>query len=301
MNDKIKAAIGDLSDLAENRNVDKTVVNLPIQQIDTQEQDRVFFDDTEIALLARSIEKHGVLEPIKVRLVHGNRYRIVAGERRYRASVLADNDTIPALIAHGDEDTDENEQWTMLIENVARKDLTMYEKAAAFQRRKDAGHSNKEICDSVGMAESSLRKYLSILNYPVEVLNLAELGLINSYKHFSAAKQIFDNKPSDLDELKTLLQDGQPLDRSLQQVGFVYEELTEDKSNTEKRNVSRTGDKNGVEKQPPITLTPHAACLLVQRAKREPQGKYNPAREKDMQVVRSYIASLQSLSTEPKE
>ena len=93
-------------------------------------QPRIQFDEKAINELAESIKIHGVIQPIVVRRV-SDKYEIIAGERRYKASVLAGVNTIPALIV----DLDDRESAEIaLIENVQRQDLTPIEEAVSYKK-----------------------------------------------------------------------------------------------------------------------------------------------------------------------
>ena len=99
-------------------------------------QPRITFSEESIQALAESIKVHGVIQPIVVRNI-GDKYEIIAGERRYKASVLAGKQTIPAII------TDLNEKDSAevaIIENVQRKDLTPIEEAISNKKILDMGY-----------------------------------------------------------------------------------------------------------------------------------------------------------------
>ena len=95
------------------------------------------FDETSLYELAESIKQQGMLQPITVRPVDGtDRYGIVFGERRYRASVIAGRDEIPAIVT---ELSDEEAEEMAITENLQRKDVTPVEEAAAYQRLIESG------------------------------------------------------------------------------------------------------------------------------------------------------------------
>ena len=109
----------------------RKVVDLSIDDIlPNRYQPRIKFDDNSIFELAESIKNHGVFQPILVRPI-GDKYEIIAGERRYKASVLANKKTIPAIVMSlNDKDTVE----IALIENVQRADLTPIEEAISYKK-----------------------------------------------------------------------------------------------------------------------------------------------------------------------
>ena len=111
-------------------NLEKEVFELNINDImPNRFQPRLAFNEKELNDLASSIIKHGVIQPIIVRKI-GDKYEIIAGERRYRASKLAGKTTIPALVR----DIDDKETAKIaLLENLQRSDLTPIEEAKTYQ------------------------------------------------------------------------------------------------------------------------------------------------------------------------
>lgn len=138
------------------------VSSLPLQSVyPNPNQPRKYFDPTALDELAASIRERGVMEPIIVRPKEG-RYEIVAGERRYRASLLAGLEQIPAVVR---EMTDEEAMADSLLENFQREDLTVLEKAQAIQGL--LGCMTMEKCSaSLGCSTSTLRRYLDLLDLP---------------------------------------------------------------------------------------------------------------------------------------
>ena len=116
------------------------------------EQPRRRFDPVQLKQLAESILRHGVLQPVVVRRV-GDRYQLVVGERRWRASRAAGKQEIPAVVA----DVDPAEQLELaIIENVQRHDLNPMELAHAYRALADAGHTQEEFGRKVSMARASV-------------------------------------------------------------------------------------------------------------------------------------------------
>ena len=97
---------------------------------------RKTFDETSLAELAESIRQQGVLQPVGVRPIEENRYEVIFGERRYRASLMAGLETIPAVIY---EVTDEVAEEMAVTENLQRKDVTPIEEANAYQKLIESG------------------------------------------------------------------------------------------------------------------------------------------------------------------
>lgn len=131
------------------------------------EQPRRHFDEKALNDLANSIKIHGVLQPIVV-VKYGNKYIIVAGERRYRASKLAKLDKIPAIIR---DLSDQNRLELSLIENLQRADLNILETATAYLKlRQQFNMTAEQIGERVGgKSSSSVLNTLRLLKLPDEV------------------------------------------------------------------------------------------------------------------------------------
>jgi len=124
-------------------------------------QPRIRFNEAAINELAESIKKYGVIQPIVVRQI-GDKYEIIAGERRYKASVLAGKATIPAIVANLD---DRNSAEIALIENVQRQDLTPIEEAVSYKKILDMGYlTQTELADKLGKEQSTVANKLRLLN-----------------------------------------------------------------------------------------------------------------------------------------
>ena len=129
-------------------------------------QPRIKFNETAILELAESIKEHGVIQPIVVRKI-SDKYEIIAGERRYKASVLAGKTTIPAIITNLD---DKNSAEIALIENVQRQDLTPIEEAISYKKILDMGYLNQsDLADKLGKTQSTIANKLRLLNLAEEV------------------------------------------------------------------------------------------------------------------------------------
>jgi len=120
-------------------------------------QPRKSFDEYELKSLAESIKKYGVLQPILFRQAEDGTRIIVAGERRYRASILSKLDTIPAIFTEG------NAAEIALIENLLRVDLTPLEQAESLQRLQlESKCSSKALAAVIGKSESTTSEILSL-------------------------------------------------------------------------------------------------------------------------------------------
>lgn len=145
------------------------IVHIKLTQIITNEnQPRTIFDAGKIEELADSIKIHGVLQPIIVRAIN-NQYEIVAGERRYRACVLLNLETIPAII----KDFNEEEAASVsLIENIQRENLTAIEEAKAYKALMEINHLKQEnLANQLGKSQSTIANKIRLLKLPVEIQN----------------------------------------------------------------------------------------------------------------------------------
>lgn len=175
----------------------RKVVDLSIDDIlPNRYQPRIKFDDNSIFELAESIKNHGVFQPILVRPI-GDKYEIIAGERRYKASVLANKKTIPAIVMSlNDKDTVE----IALIENVQRADLTPIEEAISYKKILDMGYiKQEELARKLGKNQSTIANKLRLLNLD-ESVQEALLGNKISERH---ARSLL--KLKDLDDQKMML------------------------------------------------------------------------------------------------
>ncbi|MBW3624179.1 MAG: ParB/RepB/Spo0J family partition protein [Armatimonadetes bacterium] len=140
-------------------------------------QNRQRFDPGELSDLAASIREQGVIEPILVRPTDAGTYEILAGERRWRASIDAEQSTIPAIVRHGLTDAEARE--IILVENLQRSDLSPLEKARGFQGMIDDGCRQREIARKIGRDESFVSNALRLLRLPDSVQALIEAGKLS--------------------------------------------------------------------------------------------------------------------------
>ena len=137
------------------------------------EQPRLAFNQETLDELAASIREHGVLQPILVRPVGANRYQLIAGERRWRASKLAGLDTIPALIEEIDDDT---ALEISIIENLQREDISPLDEAAMYDRMvREHGYSIRKLADKLGKDKGYVENRLRLSDAPDEVRALVSV------------------------------------------------------------------------------------------------------------------------------
>lgn len=130
------------------------------------------FDETNLAELAESIKQQGVLQPIGVRPIDDNRFEIVFGERRYRASIMAGLDEIPAMVM---ELSDETAEEMAITENLQRKDVTPIEEANAYQKLMESGrHDVKSLSVQFGKSENYINTRLKFTALIPEISELLE-------------------------------------------------------------------------------------------------------------------------------
>ena len=137
------------------------------------DQPRMVFDADALHELADSIREHGVLQPILVRPLGENRYQLIAGERRWRASKEAGLATIPALVEEIDDDT---ALEISIIENLQREDLSPLEEATMYDRMvHEHGYSIRKLADKLGKDKGYLENRLRLADAPEEIRELVSL------------------------------------------------------------------------------------------------------------------------------
>ena len=132
------------------------------------DQPRRAFDEEALAELAASIGNIGVIQPITLRQMDDDSYQIIAGERRYRASLMAGLTSVPAYIKKAVEDEDVMEM--ALVENIQREDLNSIEIALAYQNLIDSlSLTQEQLSERVGKKRATVTNYLRLLKLPAEV------------------------------------------------------------------------------------------------------------------------------------
>lgn len=146
---------------------------LPVSQIEPHpDQPRRYFDEAALNELAASIAARGVIQPVVVRPLGGNRYQLVAGERRWRASQRARIHEIPAIVRQLD---DREVTALALIENLQREDLNPVEEARAYQKLAERdGLTQQDIANFVDKSRSHVANIMRLLGLPEDVLGMIE-------------------------------------------------------------------------------------------------------------------------------
>jgi len=147
---------------------------IPVDRIEPNpEQPRLSFDEVTLLELANSIREHGVLQPILVRPLGPNRYQLIAGERRWRASIGAGLSTIPALVENIDDDT---ALEISIIENLQREDLSVLDEATMYDRMiREHGYSVRKLAQKLGKDKGYLENRLRLADAPQEIRDLVSL------------------------------------------------------------------------------------------------------------------------------
>ncbi len=145
-----------------------TINEIPISQIEANpNQPRHEFDKEALHELAVSIKEIGIIQPITLRQVASNRFQIIAGERRWRASQLAGLNSLPAYIRTID---DENVMEMALVENIQREDLNAIEIALAYEHLMEGtGMTQEKVSERVGKSRTAITNYLRLLKLPAQI------------------------------------------------------------------------------------------------------------------------------------
>ena len=145
-----------------------TINEIAIDQIEANpNQPRREFDDEALQDLANSIKEIGIIQPITLRQIADNRFQIIAGERRWRASQLAGLKALPAYIRTI---KDENVMEMALVENIQREDLNAIEIALAYEHLLESnGMTQEKVSERVGKSRTAITNYLRLLKLPAQV------------------------------------------------------------------------------------------------------------------------------------
>lgn len=145
-----------------------TINEIPLEQIEANpNQPRREFDEEALQELANSINEIGIIQPITLRQVAENKFQIIAGERRWRASQLAGLQAIPAYIRTI---KDESIMELALVENIQREDLNAIEIALAYEHLLSAeGMTQERVSERVGKSRTAITNYLRLLKLPAQV------------------------------------------------------------------------------------------------------------------------------------
>ena len=183
-------------------NIDTNILYINIENIiPNRFQPRLSFDEEALKELAASIKEHGIIQPLVVRKLQDNKYEIIAGERRYKASQLAGLDKVPVIVTM----LDDNESAEVaLIENLQRKNLTAIEEAKSYKKLLDRGYlTQEELAARLGVSQSSIANKIRLLNLSDEVQDALMNDLI-SERHARSLLQL-NNKDEQIDMLNNII------------------------------------------------------------------------------------------------
>ena len=155
------------------------LANVPIEQISPNPyQPRKTFNEASIEDLARSVREHGIVQPLVVTRIGDNKYRLIAGERRFRAAQKAGLEIVPVVVK--ETMTDSDTLQVALIENIQREDLNPIEEAYAYhQLHEEFGLTQEEISKRVGKERSTVANFLRLVKLPDTVKKLLASGQLS--------------------------------------------------------------------------------------------------------------------------
>ena len=150
-------------------------------------QPRLAFNENELKELSDSIKQHGVIQPLVLRQI-GDKYEIIAGERRYKASTMAGLRQVPAVIMNVD---DNKSAEIAVVENIQRKDLTAIEEAQSYKKLLDKGMTQEELATKLGIAQPTIANKIRLLALDEEVQEALLTNKI-SERHARSLLQLTD-------------------------------------------------------------------------------------------------------------
>lgn len=168
------------------------------------DQPRRVFDEEALQELAVSIGQLGVIQPITLRQINADTYQIIAGERRYRASLLAGLTSIPAYVKTAE---DETMMEMALIENIQREDLNSIEIALAYQNLIESYNLTQErLSERIGKKRTTIANYLRLLKLPAEI----QMGIKDKKIDMAHARTIItlDDAAAQLEVYELILEEG---------------------------------------------------------------------------------------------
>ena len=220
-------------------NMEKEVLILNIDDVlPNRFQPRIKFKEENINELAESIKEHGVIQPIVVRKI-SDKYEIIAGERRYKASILAGKTTIPAIVTDLD---DKNSAEVALIENVQRQNLTPIEEAISYKKILDMGYINQtDLAEKLGKTQSTIAKKLRLLNLDEEV----QEALLNekiSERHARSLLKLDKNKQVEM--LNRIISERMTVRKSDEEINKILNNNSEEKQEVNIPSLNKVDENN---------------------------------------------------------
>ena len=246
-------------------NTESQVLNVPIEDIiPNRFQPRLNFDESALSELAASIKEHGIIQPLVLRRL-GDKYEIVAGERRYKASKMAGLTSVPAIISTLD---DKKSAEVAIVENIQRKDLTSIEEAKSYKALLDKCYlTQEELAKKMGLSQSAISNKLRLLSLSANVQDALMQNKI-SERHARSLLQLQSFQEQD-EWLNKIINDRltvRELDRKLKELAKPVEEKIQEtpivEENTTVNNIQNEINTTSVEK--PVNI--------VEEAKEENEG-----------------------------
>ena len=198
-------------------------------------QPRKNFDEETLQELSASIREIGIIQPITVRQVNGDRFQLITGERRFKAAARAGLETIPAYIRQAN---DQNMLEMALVENIQRDDLDSIEVAISYQRLiEECNLTQENLSERVGKKRSTIANYLRLLKLPAEI----QLGIRDRLISMGHARTIV-NIPDpnlQLEVYETIVKE----DLSVRKVEDLVRRLGRSAPKTDKAKKDKTGEK----------------------------------------------------------
>ncbi len=261
-------------------NMDKNIQEIPIEDIiPNRFQPRLAFNEEGLKELAESIKQHGIIQPLVVRKL-GDKYEIIAGERRYKASTMAGLTKVPAIIS----DIDDNKSAEVaLVENIQRRNLSAIEEAKSYKNLLDRGYLTQEqLADKMGVSQSTIANKLRLLNLDNEVQD-ALLNEKISERHARSLLTL-ESKEEQRKWLKRIIDERMP-------VRQLDEELKKLKNESSSDEAENTGEED--EGMPLVQINPdideilsHAQDLNLKPTENKPNnGIYIPGESKEEPVT----------------
>ncbi len=228
----LDALINDqLNDIKNTNQSDNGIVEIEIGLIQpNKNQPRKNFDENALLELSNSIKVHGVLQPILLKKLD-DRYEIIAGERRFRASKIAGLKKIPAIVKEFSEETAFE---ISLIENIQREDLNPIEEAESYKKLSEKyGYTQEDIAKNVGKSRSAVTNTLRLLNLDKRVIDFVKDGKLSN-GHGRALLSVSDNDLQ-FEIAEKVIEEG----LNVRQLEKLVQSLNQDKPKTEKLPVKK--------------------------------------------------------------
>jgi ParB family chromosome partitioning protein len=204
----------------------------PISQIEVNPfQPRTHFEEEALADLSASIKVYGIIQPITLREIAPEKYQIISGERRFRASQLAGLTEVPAYIRKAN---DQEMLGMALVENIQRENLDAIEIALSYQRLIDElNYTQEELSEKIGKNRSTVTNYLRLLKLQPEI----QLGIRKKLISMGHARALVavDDAELQLQLFEDILVHGWSVRQVEDAVRAIYEQVTEDDKNQKSR------------------------------------------------------------------